>query len=76
MRFHEIAASYSIPDAYPYGVVLSIHPTLWSQLRRYVEASPEEFCILGRIQPEPDNVVTHVGCSTKASQSKFETAWG
>jgi len=49
MRFHEITAIYLAPDTHPYGVVISIHPTLWSQLRRFIEGSPEDFCIIDKI---------------------------
>lgn len=76
MRLHEIASSHSIPDAHPYTVVISIHPTLWTRLQRYIEASPDDFYILDKIQPEPDNLVAHVGCSSEAARSRFKAACG
>lgn len=76
MRLHEITHSQKIPDAHPYTVVISIHPTLWSRLRRYIEASPESFYLIDRVQPEPDNLVAHVGCATETARSQFEAAWG
>ncbi len=76
MRFHEIAASYSIPDAHPYGVVISIHPTLWSQLQRFVEASPDDFCLADKIEPTPDNWIVHVQCASEAARNRFDAAWG
>jgi hypothetical protein len=75
IRFQEIDASNLIPDAHPYTVVISIHPTLWSQLHRYIEASPDGFCILDKIQPEADNLVANVGCSNEAARRRFDAAW-
>ncbi len=75
MRFHEIANHHPISDEHPYGVVISIHPTLWSRLRRYIEASPDDLCLLDKTQPEPDNLVAHVGCSTEAARNRFDAEW-
>lgn len=76
MRFHEIAASYSTPDAHPYGVVISIHPSLWSQLGRYVDAFPRDFHLIDKIEPEPDNWVVHIGCASEAARDRFNAEWG
>lgn len=76
MRFHEIADLRPISDEHPYGVVISIHPTLWSQLRRFVEASPGDFCLADKIEPTPDNWIVHVGCASEAARNRFDATWG
>ena len=75
MRFHEIDASHSIPDAHPYSTVIGIHPTLWSQLRRFIEASPNDYCVAEKIEPASDNWIVHVGCASYAARNRFDAEW-
>jgi len=60
MKFHEIADRHPISAQHPYSVVISIHPSLWSQLRRFVKVSPDDFCLADKIEPTPDNWIAHV----------------
>ncbi len=75
MRFHEIADIHPISDEHP-GVVISVHPSLWSQLRRFIEASPNDYCVADKIEPASDNWIIHVGCASEAARSRFDSAWG
>lgn len=74
MRFHEIVQPYPIPDNYPYTVVASIHPSIWSQMHKFIMAS-DDFHLLDKIEPEPDNWVVHIACASDAARNQFETEW-
>ena len=75
MHFHEIIQPHPTSDNYHYAVVASVHPSLWSQMHKFLMAS-SNFHLLDKIEPQPDTWVVHVACTLKAARSQFETAWG
>ncbi len=76
MRFHEIIQPYPTPDAFPFAVVASIHPSIWSQMRKFIKASPDDYHLLDKIEPQSDNWVVHIGCASEAARNQFDAAWG
>lgn len=75
MRFHEVVQPYPTPENYPYAVVASIHSSLWSQMRKFIEACPDDYHLFDKIEPEPSFII-HVGCASEATRKRFEAEWG
>ena len=76
MKYREITHLFRIPDDHPYVVVAGIHPSLWTQLCKFVERSPDQFCLLAKLEPQPDEWTVYIGCSSTDARSQFDVAWG
>ena len=76
MRYREIVRLYTIPDCYPYVVMLALHPSLWGRLERWVDARCGEFRMLHKNDTKRDSWMIHVGCATEAARNQFDDAWG